>query len=167
MTNKKTAWRSPWVIGWVGLVLTVVGANALMIYLSVGANPGLVVDDYYDRGQQYEENMLKRLARDPGWTMRVVPPEFVGVQEPARFRFTVSDRDGNPVTPDQVTFYAYRPSNERNDFSRPMNRVAPGHYEVEVSFPLKGLWDILVSVRQGDQEFNSSHRLSAGIANSL
>jgi len=167
MTERKTAWRNPWVIGWIGLVLVVLGANALMVYLSIGANPGLVVDDYYDRGQDYEDNMLKRLARDPGWTMTVHPPAFVGVQEPARFRFTVSDRDGRPASPDQVTFYAYRPSDQRHDFSRPMIALEPGLYEVEVSFPLKGVWDILVSVRQGEEEYNSSHRLSAGVATSL
>jgi len=162
MTEKKTAWRSPWVIAWVALVLVVVGANALMIYLSIGANPGLVVDDYYDRGQQYEKDMLKRLARDPGWSMKIYPPQHVGVEEPARFRFGVRDREGNPVTPDEVTFFAYRPSNQRDDFSRPMNEVAPGSYEVAVSFPLKGVWDLLVSARRGEDEYHSSHRLSVG-----
>ena len=48
-----------------------------------------------------------------------------------------------------------------------MQRVGPGEYEAEVSFPLKGVWDILVSVRRGDQEYNAPHRLSAGVINTL
>jgi nitrogen fixation protein FixH len=98
--------------------------------------------------------------------MEVHPPASVEVGEPALFRFTVSDRDGRPAEPDQVIFYAYRPSDRRQDFSREMSPVEPGHYEAQVSFPLKGVWDILVSVRQGEAEYNSPHRLSAGAADS-
>ena len=170
MSEKKSAWRSPWFLFWIALLVAVVSANVVMIYLSVGANPGLVVEDYYERGQDYENNLIKRRASNPGWQMRIEPPlEVVGVAEPARFRFHLADRDGNWLEPepDAVTFYAYRPSDSAQDFSVPMQRVGPGEYEAEVNFPLKGVWDILVSVRQGEQEYNAPHRLSAGVINTL
>ena len=47
-----------------------------------------------------------------------------------------------------------------------MTEVAPGNYEVEVSFPLKGVWDILVGVRHGEEEFHSAYRLSVGVPGS-
>ena len=101
--------------------------------------------------------------------MRVEPPDFVGVAEPGVFRFHLADRDGSWLDPepDAVTFYAYRPSDSARDFSVAMQRVGPGEYEAEVSFPLKGVWDILVSVRRGDQEYHAPHRLSACVINTL
>ena len=39
-------------------------ANGVFIYLALNNNPGLVVDDYYERGQDYEKNMLKRMAAE-------------------------------------------------------------------------------------------------------
>ncbi|MCW8847766.1 MAG: FixH family protein, partial [Sedimenticola sp.] len=60
MTEKQSPWRNPWVLGWVGLVVVFLLANFVMIYLAITKNPGLVVDNYYERGQDYEKNMLKR-----------------------------------------------------------------------------------------------------------
>jgi nitrogen fixation protein FixH len=163
MTEKQSAWRSPWVLGWIGLLVVIVTANGIMIYLAQGSNPGLVVPNYYQRGQDYEKNLAKRLARDPGWKMVVEAPKFVDVGKPALWGFQVTDKEGVPVQPDAVTFYAYRPADHKQDFNLPMQAVAPGRYQAEISFPLLGVWDILVSVRQGEDEFNQPHRISAGV----
>jgi len=85
---KQSAWRSPWVIGWVAIVLTVLAVNSFMIFLAVNVNPGLVVDDYYERGQRYEENMMARMARDPGWIMNVTLPEVLPLAEPTLILFS-------------------------------------------------------------------------------
>ncbi|MCG8425825.1 MAG: FixH family protein, partial [Chromatiales bacterium] len=76
MSEKQKALRSPWVIAWISMFVIFVIANIVMIYLAAD-RPGLVVDDYYERGQDYEENMLKRMAKDPGWKMKIDAPEFV------------------------------------------------------------------------------------------
>ncbi|MCU7933595.1 MAG: FixH family protein [Candidatus Thiodiazotropha sp. (ex Dulcina madagascariensis)] len=163
MTEKKSAWRSPWVIAWVTMVVIFFTMNMIMIYLAVDNNPGLVVDDFYDRGQDYEKNMLKRQARNPGWTMRVELPRRIEIDQPVLCRFSVVDRDGAPVSRDEVTFYAYRPSDADQDFSTPMKQVEPGRYEAQVSFPLKGAWDTLVSIRNGEDEYNTPKRIGVGI----
>ncbi|MCU7919658.1 MAG: FixH family protein [Candidatus Thiodiazotropha sp. (ex Epidulcina cf. delphinae)] len=163
MTEKKSAWRSPWVIAWVTMVVIFFTMNMIMIYLAVDNNPGLVVDDFYDRGQDYEKNMLKRQARNPGWTMRVELPRRIEIDQPVLCRFSVVDRDGAPVSRDEVTFYAYRPSDADQDFSAPMKQVEPGLYEAQVSFPLKGAWDTLVSIRNGEDEYNTPKRIGVGI----
>lgn len=163
MTEKQSPWRNPWVLGWIGLLVVFVMANFVMIYLAIDRNPGLVVDDYYERGQDYEKNMLKRQARNPGWKMKIKAPEFVDVAVPARFSIKIVDKQGYPVSPDSVTFYAYRPANVDLDFSVPMQVIDSGVYEAEISFPNLGVWDILVSAKQGDDEYNQSHRISAGV----
>lgn len=156
---KQSAWRSPWVIGWVAIVLTVVLVNAFMIFLAINVNPGLVVDDYYERGQSYEKNMVARMAKDPGWKMNISVPEMLPLAAPALVQFTLTTKDGGVVEPDSVIFYAYRLSNANEDFSVPMMRVKPGHYQAEVTFGLKGVWDTLVGVQKDGDEYNEALRV--------
>lgn len=163
MRDKQSAWRSPWVIAWVGLLVTFILVSGFRIYLAIQTNPGLVHNDYYERGQEYEQNRLKKMARDPGWNMQLEAPEAVDIGKPAHYRFRVTDRSGTPVTPDSVTFYVYRPSDAKQDFSVPMQQTGIGVYEAEVTFPILGLWDILVSVKNGEDEYNHPHWVSAGV----
>ena len=163
MKDKQSAWRSPWVIAWVGMLLAFVLVSGYRIYLAVQTNPGLVHEDYYDRGQDFEKNRLKKIARDPGWKMKLDAPETVDLGKPALYRFRVMDKTGIPVTPDSVTFYVYRPSDAKQDFSVPMQEIGKGEYEVEVTYPILGLWDILVSVKNGRDEYNHPHWVSAGV----
>ena len=161
--QKESAWRSPWVIAWFGLLLVFVIANGIMIYLAAEKSPGLVVKDFYERGQDYEQNMLKRMARDPGWKMKILAPDFIDVGKPVLFRFNVTDKAGVPITPDEVTLHAYRPSDADEDFSLPMQAIAPGKYQVEASFPLLGVWEILISAKNGEDEYNTAYDFSAGV----
>ncbi|MET0069910.1 MAG: FixH family protein [Candidatus Thiodiazotropha sp.] len=163
MTEKKSAWQSPWVIAWVAMVVVFFTMNMIMIYLAIDNNPGLVVDDFYERGEDYEENMLKRQARFPGWVMKVDLPRKIEVGQPVICRYSVKDKDGNPISRDDVIFYAYRPSDARQDFAVPMKQTAPGEYQAEVSFPLKGAWDTLVSIKNGEDEYNTPKRIGVGI----
>ncbi|MCG8049204.1 MAG: FixH family protein [Candidatus Thiodiazotropha endolucinida] len=163
MTEKKSAWQSPWVIAWVAMVVIFFTMNMIMIYFAIDNNPGLVVDDFYERGEDYEENMLKKQARNPGWIMSIDMPRKIDVGQSVVCRFTVKDKVGNPISRDGVTFYAYRPSDAKQDFSVAMNQVGPGEYEAEVSFPLKGAWDALVSIKNGEDEYNTPKRIGVGI----
>ena len=158
-TTTVSAWRSPWVIGWVGLVVVVLGVNLTMVYLAISTNPGLVNDDYYERGQDYEKTLATRLARDPGWTMRPDFPREILVNDPTTVRVFLVDKAGQPVTPDSVTFYAYRPSDKSKDFSTVMVEEGKGRYAATVSFPLYGFWDGLVAVTSGDEEYTSGDRI--------
>ena len=47
-----SAWRSPWFIGLDWMVAVVLAVNATMITLAFVTNPGLVIDDYYERGSR-------------------------------------------------------------------------------------------------------------------
>ncbi|MCW4242818.1 MAG: FixH family protein, partial [Candidatus Thiodiazotropha taylori] len=67
--------------------------NMIMIYLATQNNPGLVVDDFYDRGQDYEKNMLKRQARDPKWVMKIKLPSKIEIGQPVVCQYSVKDRE--------------------------------------------------------------------------
>ncbi len=160
MADSNTAWRNPWVIGIIVALTIFVLANAYTIYLTTQDVPGLVVDNYYERGQNYEENMLKRQADDPGWKMDVAAPESIKVGKKEFITVTVSDGEAKPVNRDSVMFHLYRPSDAKQDFSLPMKRIDDGLYEVEISFPLPGVWDVLVSLPFKDYEINLPHRIN-------
>ena len=162
-SKKQSAWRSPWVLAWVGMLVVFISVNAFMIYMAETGSPGLVVDNYYERGEDYENNLLERLAKDHNWKMNIEAPDFVGVDTPARFGFTITTKEGQPGSPDSVVFYAYRPSGKVHDFSVPMQQETAGRYQADISFPLKGIWDIVVAAKFGEEEYQASYRLSAGV----
>ena len=157
---KASAWRSPWVIAWLVLVLVFLTANIIMIVLAIKTNPGLVVDDYYERGQHYERTLFSKMSREPGWLMRIDVPDDLVVGQARSVRFVVVDRAGAPVEGEDVTFYAYRPSDSAYDFRRPMEREAPGRYRADIRFPLIGVWDLVVGVKEGEEELNVGQRVS-------
>ncbi len=162
--NKQRALRSPWVLGIIAMLVIFVIANVIMITLSLD-RPGLVDDDYYDRAQDYEMNMLKRQAkaRELGWKTKVEEPEYADIGKPVSYGFRISDKEGKPVEADSVIFYVYRPADEDQDFSVPMKAVEPGYYKAEVTYPLLGVWDILVSVSKDGYELNVPSHISAGV----
>jgi nitrogen fixation protein FixH len=153
-------WRNPWVLGWIGLILAVLTVNLTMVLVAIATNPGLVNDDYYERGQNYEKTLVSRLAKDPGWTMRADIPDDLQANQSTTILVTLVDKVGQPVTPDQITFFAYRPSDKSQDFSAPMAKEGPGRYSVRVTFPLFGAWDSLIAIRQGEDEFTTGERIS-------
>lgn len=158
-TVKTPAWKSPWVIGWIFLVLTVLVVNLIMVYFAMETSPGLVVQDYYERGQDYEKTMFSKKANDPGWHMTINMPKRLIAGNDIPIQYTVVSKAGVPVEPDSVVFYAYRPSNQSYDFNAPMKLEAKGLYSAKVKFKLKGYWDILVSAKQGDDEYNVGQRI--------
>ncbi|MEN8214060.1 MAG: FixH family protein [Pseudomonadota bacterium] len=172
MSNKQPAYRSPWFIGWMVLLLAVLAMNITMIYFSQDEFSGLVVEDSYERGKDLHENMRKRMAEKPKWNTKA---EFAGAKnfmgdlkvpasnQPVQLDFRVTDQQGAPVEPHNVTFYAYRNSDSSQDFSMAMNRVEPGHYQAQINFPLKGVWDTYITATTGadDIEHNTAQRVFA------
>jgi nitrogen fixation protein FixH len=154
------ALRSPWVLAWIGLIVTVLAVNLIFVFLAIRTNPGLVNANYYERGQDYERTMVSRLARDPGWLMRADIPKPLTAGAEESIRLILVDRVGQPVDVEEATFYAYRPSDVSRDFAVPMIREAKGRYLVETSFPLIGVWDILIAAKTGEDEYSVGERVN-------
>jgi len=159
MAKSSSPWRNPWVLGMFGFLIVFVVANVHMIYLSSTGGPGLVVDNYYERGEHYEKTMLKRQAQDPGWKMKLITPEPLKVGKKQIINIAVMDKAVKPINRDSVVLNLYRPSDKNEDFSLPMQRIDEGLYEVEISFSLPGVWDVLVSMPNKDHEVNLAYRI--------
>ena len=137
-----------------------------MIYLAIDSNPGLVVEDYYERGQNYEETAFTRQALSRNLSLRVDAPLKIKIGQPATFRFTGTNQTGQSIQADVIALHAYRPSDTAADFSIPMTKVPAttkagiDQYLAETVFPLKGVWDIIITVKQGDIEHNVPTRIT-------
>ncbi len=64
----KQALRNPWVIGWIAMVVLVLIINMFMISQAVITAPGLVNDQYYDKGKNYHKTVARRQQVESlGW----------------------------------------------------------------------------------------------------
>lgn len=152
------AWRNPWVIGWVSLILVVLGVNIFMISLAFITSPGLVVKDYYEQGRDYEQTINQKLAawNALDWTVQNDFPTKPIMQQSQTYRVSLVDKQGLPLTQSKIIFKAYRPSDVAADFSQEMHEVHPGIYETKATFQLKGAWEINIYIDHGKDSYQTS-----------
>ena len=164
--DSKQAFRNPWVLGWIAGILLVLGVNIAFIITAVVTNPGLVDKNYYEKGRAQEQNFIQQqVKRDRlGWQMKLdaVSPPVAG--EAVRFTFNIVDTSGVAIDGDQATLYAYRPSDINADFELPMQEIAPGVYSAELTFPLKGIWDLSAVLVKEDDSLKVTRRISVEAA---
>lgn len=161
--SNSRAFRNPWVVGWIALVVIVLSVNVFMITMAFLSNPGLVVDDYYERGQDYEKTINSRIAARNalGWGLSLDMGGKPVAGRPALLRLTATDNVGMPLGGGQVRVHAYRPSDAEADFEAELSEEATaGLYAGEITFPLKGIWDLQLTVTRGEDQYDVSRRIS-------
>lgn len=160
--SNKEAWRNPWVIGWLLLLLTVLSVNIGMITTAVVTNPGLVEENYYEKGRDHEKNFQQRMEmrRTLGWAMDFKLPTVINRAEEQLYRFTVTDeKSGAAVTGATIQLTAYRPSDANADFTVPMNEIAPGIYEAKIALPLIGKWELKLNATHGEKWYDATQEI--------
>ncbi len=160
--DNPNAWRNPWVIGWISLVIIVLAVNVGMISLAFITSPGLVSEDYYEQGRDHEQNINKKIAARAAlsWSFSPDFPDKPVMNRSERYRVTVVDRNGMALTNGQAVLKAYRPSDAEADFTSTMSETIPGVYESDVRFPLKGHWEITVSLKHEEDESDFTRRIN-------
>jgi nitrogen fixation protein FixH len=161
--DNKQAFRNPWVLGWLGLLITVVLINVIFIVTAFYTTPGLVDKNYYEKGRDVEKNFLKkRQAKNRlGWELSMTLPDEVIVGQATSFSINVTDAAGMPLRDANARLQAYRPSDADADHNVAMEKVADGVFQSRLTLPLKGIWDIRIVVQQGEEELEISRRISA------
>jgi nitrogen fixation protein FixH len=153
--------HNPWVIGWFAIIAVFLSVNIMFIAFAVTSNPGLVVEDYYEQGRQYEKNAIKMLAMQNKlqWDSKLEIPETVTLNQSDTYRFSATDSRGLPITDADVKLIAYRPSDANADFTTVLQPTGPGLYQAVLSFPLPGVWDLNVKVQRGEDRLEMVQRL--------
>ena len=156
------ATRNPWFLALLGLIAVFLMVNLVFVVFAVTSNPGLVSDDYYEQGREYEKNVVTRItARDNlNWETKFELPEQIYSNTPDVFRFSAVDARGVSIMDADVKFVLYRPSDAGADFEQTVNQLAPGLYQSELTLPLPGIWDLHIKVRHGEDVYHHSHRIN-------
>ncbi|MGD8569507.1 MAG: FixH family protein [Gammaproteobacteria bacterium] len=159
--------RNPWVIAWFGIVATFLVVNGIFVVFAVTSNPGLVVNNYYEQGREFEKNAMKLMAmhKKLQWLSKLEIPDAVVLNTPDTYRFSAVDSKGVPINDADVQLVAYRPSDANADFTATLHAVAPGLYQASLTFPLPGVWDLNVKVQRGADHYEMAQRLSVQLLN--
>ncbi len=159
--DNKQAMRNPWVLGWLALLITVVGVNIAFIVTAFVTSPGLVDEHYYEKGRDHEKNFQQKMeARNRlGWNITLQTPSKILLGEPTTYSVNAVDRLGNPLKGASVSLHAYRPSDASADFTTELVSIADGVFQSKLALPLKGIWDITVSVTQGEETLSTERRV--------
>ena len=178
--KNKQAWRNPWVIGLLLIVLAGVLSNAKMIW-NVIHNPTRVLDDNYSvkAHNQYDAKWMQQQAERStlGWKAKLHSPHllandpaampsairFVLLASPAELQFDLSDKDGKPIQGGKVVINTQWPGNPDFDFNLQLNETAAGHYVGNLNFSRPGNWDMLIKAEYDGREFEMEQKVFVSI----
>lgn len=154
------ALRNPWVLGLLAFLVVFLSANAVFIYLAFSDRPNLVVDNYYERGKEYQKKLDMQTNQDElGWTGNLMLPGNTRVNQQGVYEAQIMGKNARAVELDSVKLFAYRPSDMDKDFSAEMQSVGSGRYQAELTFEYPGNWDIIVEAKQGEDEYLITRRI--------
>lgn len=149
------AWKNPFVIAWIVILVIVVSVNFFMVSMAIVTNPGLVVDDFYEQGKRMDVILAEQKRMEQiGWELNVDMP-ILSEGKADTVKLNITDKENNPIDVETAVLYFYRPSDRNLDGKIEMLKSdAVGQYHQEFSLPLKGKWDLIMEVTKGDIKIN-------------
>lgn len=149
------AWKNPFVIVWFVLLTIVLAVNFFMVSMAIVTNPGLVIDDFYEKGKNMDAVLAARKRMEQlGWQLDVDMP-ILSEGKAQRVTLTVLNKEHQPMDVDTAMLYYYRPSDKKLDGEVALQSTGTtGQYAVDFVLPLKGKWDLMVEVNKGEERFN-------------
>lgn len=160
-TKLKNDLKSPWLRGILGVVGVTVGVNLAFIIYAFWTPPELVAKDYYERGQNYFHEEIKR-EQDAGdaWRLQLLVPDNPKMNLEQDYRLYVMDHQGRAVNSGKAVLFAYRPDASESDFKQELHYVDTGTYAATLRFPLPGKWDLIAQIRSGEQKYDVAQRIN-------
>lgn len=157
----ESAWRNPWVWLLAGIMGTAIIVNSILITLAFMSPPGLVVDDYYERGKNYlyHQAQVKEDEARLGWQMQLDLPPAPHMTVQDSYLFRALDAAGQPIEGAQVEFAAFRPAENGHDMVMPMREISQGFYSATPTFKKPGNWDLLITIRKGEDQLDLAKRI--------
>ncbi len=113
--------------------------------------PGVIAHDFHKKEALYNQ-YLQQVERQHqrGWQ---VQKGWIGepvAGEPALFRVAVQTQEGQSLAGATVAGQFLRTSTSKLDVDFVLDETAPGVYESTVILPVAGRWNLVLSIRQGD-----------------
>jgi nitrogen fixation protein FixH len=132
------------------VVLSVVVAAATAVTIIVGTRSfdGVVVEKPYETGLAWDTMREQKVRL--GWTVSTNKNLFpLGRND---LFITLYDRNGNLMADAVVSVIVSRPSTNRYDKTYQAVRQPDGRYRASIEFPLSGNWDVIMSVKHGNEQ---------------
>lgn len=145
------AWKNPFVISWFVILTVVVSVNFFMVSMAIVTNPGLVVEDFYEKGKNMSESLAHQKRMDEmGWQFQVDMP-ILKEGKTDIVTLKVLDKEGQALPIDTAVLYYYRPSDKKLDGEQVLSPTGSvGEFSSQFTLNTKGKWDLLIEVKQGD-----------------
>ncbi len=121
--------------------------------------PGTVARDYQKQEElfnQYDDALDEQVQL--GWTVHKGWVDEPVVNQPAVFKVSVVDKQGQPVTGAKVSIDFMRPADKRKDFSVALPELGVGAYQLPITMTEPGLWEVVVHIQKDAANFELSGR---------
>jgi len=149
------AWKNPFVVAWFVILTIVLAVNFFMVSMAIVTNPGLVIDDFYEKGKNMDAILAERKRMEKlGWQLKIDLP-VLSEGKTDTVTLQVMDKENQPLEVETAVLYYYRPSSRKLDGEQPLAPTGtPGEYQSDFVLNVKGKWDIVMEVTQGDIRYN-------------
>lgn len=154
----KDDFRNPWFLAVLGLIGTALAGTVWMAMIAGATSPGLVSEDYYEKGQNYFHKSAEEQETN-GYRLNLLTPAKMQANAAQAYRLYAIAQDGKPLKQGSAVLFAYRPSDARADFSVPMKLVDIGTFSASVTFPLPGTWDLIAQIDADGKKIDLAQRI--------
>lgn len=140
----------PW---YIVLFFVVQGVGFAWFYhLATTTYTGLVTDEAYEKGLQYNQVIARADAQAAlGWTSEIV-------RKGSSIELQLKDH-GKPLAGAAVRLWLVRPVHAGIDQELKMKETAPGLYAVTVTVAEKGLWEARIEAEKSGHTYQASRRM--------
>jgi nitrogen fixation protein FixH len=152
--KNKQNWRNPWFVGLIGVVVTAVLVNSVLIWKAYHSSSTLVDHEYSTKDRKSDTETIDDIQAQNtlAWKVTLKLPKKIVLAIPSSFEIDVKDRDGIPVS-GKMEVVAYRSADAEKDFSVPFTETSSGKFQGYISFPLKGIWELRIRVKRANDVF--------------
>jgi nitrogen fixation protein FixH len=148
----------PWLF--VAGFAVIVAVNATLIVYAVRTFSGLVVENPYQKGLEYdaERAQIDRQNR-LGWQYLVMAEPQMGQAGEMEIEIRWTDAARVPLDRLVVTGHLERPVENIPPLQVAFTAVGGGRYRSSVVLPERGVWDLHVTAARGSDSFEAAERL--------
>lgn len=138
----------PWMV--VAFFAVFISVDAIMVTLAVRSQTGLVTEQAYEKGLQYNQTLAAAETQQQwGWSsqIKIVDGSVI---------VTLRNSAGEYLRQALVKAEIIRPIQSGHDFTVMLNELPDGRYAAPVKFPLPGEWKIRIFAQADGKTYQAS-----------
>lgn len=135
--------------------LTFIIVDAIFAYISIKTNPGVAVEQAYEKGLNYNQTLEEAEEQSKlGWNV-----ELQYLAQKSQISLNLTDKNNKPITGAKISFNLSRPLQAGFESSLQANQAGAGLYLAEAKFPMKGNWQVDAIVEVSGKKFYKSEKI--------